>query len=160
MAKQWVLRELDGPLGPVAAEIAQALGVTALTARILVLRGHRDAKGARRFLDADLQDLHDPFLLNGMDAAADRIARAVRDGETIAVFGDYYVDGVTGASLVTLFLRELGAQVLPYVPNRFTEGYGLNLGAVRTLAEAGAKVLITVDCGVTSVEEAALAREL
>ncbi|MCA9771423.1 MAG: single-stranded-DNA-specific exonuclease RecJ [Myxococcales bacterium] len=151
---------MDGPLGPVAAEIAQALGVTALTARILVLRGHRDAKGARRFLDADLQDLHDPFLLNDMDAAADRIARAVRDGETIAVFGDYDVDGVTGASLVTLFLRELGAQVLPYVPNRFTEGYGLNLGAVRTLAEAGAKVLITVDCGVTSVEEAALAREL
>lgn len=157
MAKSWIVREPDLDA---EAQLARELRVTPLTARCLAARGFADPKEADAFLGTSLRSLHDPFLLEGMTEAADRIMAALAGGERIAVFGDYDVDGVTGAALLISFLREVGADPIPYVPSRFTEGYGLTEGAVRTLAERGARVLITVDCGVASVEPVEAARAL
>jgi single-stranded-DNA-specific exonuclease len=101
-----------------------------------------------------------PFLLKGMNEAVIRLRQAIRSGEAIAIYGDYDVDGVAATALLVPTLRDLGAQVIPYIPNRMEEGYGLNEGAVKALAQQGIKLVVTVDCGVRSIKEAALARKL
>ncbi|MCI8475318.1 MAG: single-stranded-DNA-specific exonuclease RecJ [Oscillospiraceae bacterium] len=136
----------------------EAAGIPALCARILSARG-MEPPAAHRFLYEE-QPLHDPFLLKDMDRAVARIRRAIEAGEPIAVYGDYDVDGITATSLLTLFLRREGATVLPYIPNRLEEGYGLNQGAVEALAAQGARLVVTVDCGITAVEEAVQAGSL
>lgn len=104
--------------------------------------------------------LDNPFLLQGMNEAVTRVRQAIRNGEAIAIYGDYDVDGVAATALLVPTLRALGAQVLPYIPNRMEEGYGLNEGAVKALAQQGIKLVVTVDCGVRSTKEAALAHKL
>ena len=103
---------------------------------------------------------HDPSLLPDMDTARDRLSKAVKAGETIGIFGDFDVDGVTATALMAEGLESLGANVIPYIPHRIDEGHGLNKAAVMILKERGASVLITVDCGVTSIDEVSLAQEL
>jgi len=143
-----------------AAAIAAALGLHPLAARILAARGQADAAAAEAFLAARLQDLPDPFSMKGMEAAAARIARAVEAGERIACYGDYDVDGVTSTTLLSGFLRAAGADVTTYVPHRLVEGYGLNREAVAGLAAGGVRLLVTLDCGITSVEEVRAASAL
>ena len=134
-------------------------GFAPLTAMVLASRGIANAGEAHRYLNCDAQ-LHDPFLMTDMDLAAGRVALAMAKGEKIAVFGDYDVDGITSTCLLTDFLRKRGAEVVPYIPGRLEEGYGLNPIAIRQLHGEGVKLIITVDCGITAIEEAKLCRQL
>ncbi len=132
-----------------------------LLRRVLYQRGFRTYDEARAFLEArPPEGTADPFAIRDVDATADRLAVAIRKGESIAVYGDYDVDGVTATALLTQALRRLGASVRPYIPNRFDEGYGLNHGALDTLHAEGVRVVVTVDCGIRSVAEAEHARDL
>jgi single-stranded-DNA-specific exonuclease len=140
-----------------AVALARALKLHPLAARVLAARGHVDPGEAARFLDAPLAELPDPFTMKGMDRAVERISLALARGERIACYGDYDVDGVTSTSLLVGFLRAAGADVVAYVPHRLVEGYGLNAGAVGRLAAEGAKLLVSLDCGITSVEEVRVA---
>ena len=143
-----------------AARLADALGLHPLAARVLAARGLAEPADAEGFLAARLTDLPDPFSMKGMDAAVARIVRAVESGEKIALYGDYDVDGVTSTSLLAGFLRAAGAEVATYVPHRLVEGYGLNTAAVEKLAREGAKLLVTLDCGITSAPEVRAAAAL
>ena len=126
---------------------------------LLYARGIRTDEEARRFLDPSLADLHDPFLLHGMEQTVSLLREAIAAGRTIMVYGDYDADGVCAASILMETLHEEGASLAYRIPSRHTEGYGLNMDAVREIAEK-ASLLITVDCGVSNVEEVALAKEL
>ena len=134
-------------------------GYAPLTAMVLASRGIKDPAGAKDYLDCDCQ-LHDPFLMTDMDRAAGRVGLAITRGEKIAVFGDYDVDGITSTCLLTDFLRSCGADCVSYIPGRLEEGYGLNPIAIHQLHGEGVKLIITVDCGITAVDEAKLCKEL
>jgi single-stranded-DNA-specific exonuclease len=143
-----------------AARLARELGLHPLAARALAGRGLADPDAAARFLDTRLEDLPDPFSMRGMDAAVDRLVRAVEAGESITCYGDYDVDGVTSTALLAGFLEAAGARVGTYTPHRLVEGYGLNTAAVERLAAGGTRVLVSLDCGITSVAEVDAARRL
>lgn len=130
-----------------------------VVAQILYARGLTDPAEARAFLRKEMGP-DDPFDLHGMHRAVDYIRRAIRRGDPIAVYGDFDADGVTATAILVLTLRSLGADVRPYIPHRVREGYGLNPRAVQELATTGIRLLITVDCGVRSPREIALARRL
>ncbi len=134
-------------------------GYAPLSAMVLSCRGMRSAANANSFLSCQCP-LPDPFLLRDMDKAVGRIALAMTRGEKIAVFGDYDVDGITATCLLTHFLRSCGANVVSYIPGRLEEGYGLNPIAIHQLHSEGVELIVTVDCGITAVEEAALCRQL
>ncbi len=151
--KRWIEARGGPESEAAAARLAEALRLHPLAARVLAARGHVDPATAARFLEAPLADLPDPFSMKGMDGAVARIARALDAGERIACYGDYDVDGVTSTSLLTGFLRAAGGDVVTYVPHRLVEGYGLNGDAVARLAGQGVRLLVTLDCGITSVEE-------
>jgi single-stranded-DNA-specific exonuclease len=136
------------------ASLAGELGVDEVTAAVLARRGHDDAGDARRFLDAELPG-HDPFLLGDMGTAVERIRAAVTSGRRICVHGDYDVDGICATALAILLLRELGADVDWHLPSRFEEGYGVSRETLGRLADDGVGLLLTVDCGITAVEEVA-----
>ncbi len=133
--------------------------VPAVVAQLLVCRGIRDPDQARRFLDPKLSALRAPELLPGCWAAAERIHRALRQGRRIVVYGDYDVDGITGTALLCQCLKLLGGNTGYYVPHRIDEGYGLNPEAIRRLAGEKAEIIVSVDCGIGSLAEAAVARE-
>jgi single-stranded-DNA-specific exonuclease len=140
--------------------LAAALHVAPVVAQLLLNRGFDSPEPARRFLDAPLSGLYPPELLPGVAEAADRLFAAVGAGKHVCVYGDYDVDGVTGTAILLQGLRLLGAQVDVYVPHRLEEGYGLNADALRQIATSGAKVIVTVDCGIASVAEAEEAKRL
>ncbi len=131
-----------------------------LMRQILFNRGVRSAAEAERYLQALPPEVNDPFLIKDMDLAVDRLVRAIQQGERIIIYGDYDADGVTATALLLDSFGRLGAQVRPYIPNRFEEGYGLNIEALRTLKEEGADLVVSVDCGIRSLKEAAEARRL
>ncbi len=158
MAKRWRFHPHDSGY---VARLVRELGVTALTAQVLVSRGYRSPEDAAAFLNPRLSDLHDPNDLPGVADATERILRAVESGRRITIYGDYDVDGVAGTSLLWRCLKLLGAAVDYYIPHRLSEGYGLNAEALRTLhAEDPQRLVVTVDCGITAIEEAEVAREL
>ena len=134
-------------------------GYAPLTAMVLSARGIMNPKQAQAYLGCDAP-LHNPFLMKDMDLAAGRVGLAMARGEKIAIFGDYDVDGITATCLLTSFLRRHGANVVSYIPGRLEEGYGLNPIAIHQLHEEGVNLIVTVDCGITAVEEARLCREL
>jgi single-stranded-DNA-specific exonuclease len=136
------------------AQLAQSLGVSAVTAAVLARRGYTDPAEARRFLDGE-QPPHDPFSLGDMAAACDRIRAAIAAGKRICVHGDYDVDGISATALAVLLLRELGADVDWHLPSRFDEGYGLSRGTIGRLADEGCGLVLTVDCGITAAAEVA-----
>jgi single-stranded-DNA-specific exonuclease len=158
--KRWVEAARSPAAEAQAAALSRALGLHLLAARVLVARGQEEPAAATRFLDAPLADLPDPFTMRDMDRAVDRVARAVEAGERIACYGDYDVDGVTSTALVAGFLRAAGADVITYVPHRLVEGYGLNGEAVARLAGRGVKLLVTLDCGIASLDEVRVAAAL
>ncbi len=143
-----------------AAALAKALSLHPLAARVLACRGLAEPAAAERFLAARLADLPDPFSMLGMEAAVARLARAVDGGERIVCYGDYDVDGVTSTALLAGLLRAAGAEVVTYTPHRLVEGYGLNVAAVEKLAAQGARLIVALDCGITSVEEVRAAARL
>ena len=134
-------------------------GYAPLAAMILASRGIATAQAAQEYLRCDAP-LPDPFMMNDMDIAAGRVGLAMSRGEKIAVFGDYDVDGITATCLLTDFLRRQGTDCVSYIPGRLEEGYGLNPLAIRQLHDEGVTLIITVDCGITAVEEAQLCKEL
>ena len=134
-------------------------GYAPLTAMVLSARGMTGPESARQILSCDAP-MPDPFLMTDMDLAAGRVGLAMSRGEKIAVFGDYDVDGITATCLLTDFLRRNGADCVCYIPGRLEEGYGLNPIAIDQLHREGVKLIITVDCGITAVEEAKLCKEL
>lgn len=154
---RWNLRP-PGPAGS-RAELERA-GLPPLCAAVLCARGVDTAPAASAFLAHGPDLLHDPFLLQDMEKAVERISRAIREQETVAVYGDYDVDGITATCLLTQFLRTLGAQVVSYIPDRTEEGYGLNNNAIDALARQGVTLIVTVDCGITAAQEVEYARAL
>jgi single-stranded-DNA-specific exonuclease len=130
-----------------------------LIARLLALRGIDDGDVARTFLDQPA-GMPDPYALPALDVAIERLLKAVRSSETVAIFGDFDVDGVTSAAQLSEAVAGLGGVPMPYVPDRFAEGYGLNVPAIERLQAAGATLLVTADCGTSSVDEVARARAL
>ncbi len=139
--------------------LAEELGLSRATASVLVRRGYADPAEARRFLDAELPE-HDPFELGDMAAACEAIRAAIAAGTKICVHGDYDADGICATALAVLILRELGADAGWHLPSRFDEGYGVGRETLTRLAGEGVGLVLTVDCGVTAVEEVAHARGL
>src|SRR5467141_3867632 len=144
------------------SRLAAELGLLPAVGRALWARGLRDAEAAHRFLEPRLEQLPDPFGLKGIDAAVARIQSALAARESVCVYGDYDVDGVTSTALLVSVLRKLAAcapgvgapaRIDYYVPNRIVEGYGLNLEAMKRLACRGTRLVVSADCGVTAVAE-------
>ncbi|MBQ2767614.1 MAG: DHH family phosphoesterase [Clostridia bacterium] len=134
-------------------ELAEALHLHPLTAKLLVNRGYTTPEEATAFIRNEATLLHDPFLLNDMQKAIDRINRSLKNSERIVIYGDYDVDGVTAVSTLYLYLQDLGADIHYYIPSRSKEGYGLSCAAIERLAADGTKLIITVDTGITAAEE-------
>ena len=151
----WKVSQLEA--GAVNALVGS--GYAPLAAMVLASRGIGDDRQARAYLDCNAP-LLDPFLMTDMDKAAGRVGLAMSRGEKIAVFGDYDVDGITATCLLTDFLRRHGADVVSYIPGRLEEGYGLNPIAIHQLHAEGVKLIVTVDCGITAVNEAELCKQL
>jgi single-stranded-DNA-specific exonuclease len=149
--KRWKLRETPDEKSVLA--LADSLNVSKVLASILIQRGITNFFEAKTFFRPSLDSLHDPFLMDGMHEAAKRVIRALTSNEIICVYGDYDVDGTCSAALMYLFLKELGAKVETYIPNRLTEGYGMSNQSIDYLHDRGVKLLISVDCGITAVEE-------
>lgn len=154
--RKWEVRPLDKER---AAAFAQTYGVPFFLAMLMNIRGLDDAAHLREFL-GEGELLSDPFLLKDMDKAAARITRAVDNMEKIAVYGDYDADGVTSTAMLYSYLETRGADVIFYIPQREGEGYGMNIGAVEYLKEQGVSLIVTVDNGISSVQEVARANEL
>jgi len=146
----WVKRSTDAEI---VNSLTQVLSLSRIAATVLAARGISNEKDARRFLDPTMSQLADPSLFAGIDKAVARLEIALKRGETIGIFGDYDVDGVTSTTLLWEFLEQLGAKVVAVIPNRLSDGYGLSQKGVNRLKEAGAALIVTVDCGITAHEE-------
>ena len=146
--KRWVMSPADGDA---VERLAAELRLPPILARLLVNRGVTEPAAAAAFLEPQFRDLHPPALLPNIDIAAERIARAVRAGEKIMLYGDYDVDGITGTAMLWHTLKTAGADVDSYIPHRVEEGYGLNSDAIDGLIDKGTRLLITVDCGCSAV---------
>ena len=154
--ERWLIPETDDA----AVEALMDAGYPYLVSTVLASRGVVTPEQAAAHLDRERSLVYSPFLMRDMDKAVARIDRALAGGETIAVFGDYDVDGITSTCLLTDYLRSRGAAVLMHIPRRIEEGYGLGCDAIRALAEQGVTLIVTVDCGITGVEETAFAATL
>ena len=148
------------PQAPQARRALEEAGLSPLLSAVLSARGVETAEQAAALLAPEREPLLDPMAMADMDRAARRVRLAVARGERTAVYGDYDVDGITATCLLTQFLREEGLEVIPYIPGRLEEGYGVNREAVAALAGQGVSLIITVDCGITALEETDLARSL
>ncbi len=158
MSKTWRFTPHDPA---VVARLARELKCSPLLAQVLAARGYSTAAGAKSFLRAEIGDLAEPDTLPGLTAAVDRVVEALQASRRITIFGDYDVDGMTSVSLLWHCLTLAGGKVDYYIPSRMEEGYGLNSEALRSLHEEDPdRLVITVDCGIASLAEAELAREL
>lgn len=157
LQKNWLLKEFDRER---VVEISKEFRVSPLTSIILYNRGIRSSEDIAEFLKCDLKSLHDPYLLKDMDKAVERIRKAKENGEKITIYGDYDVDGITSIAILYKYLTSVGFEVDFYVPDRIQEGYGVNRGALDKIKANGTKVVITVDTGITAVDETDYAREI
>lgn len=150
LTKRWIVSE------------AALSGDETLMERVLASRGLTDPEQVEAFLNPSLQGLHDPSLIPDLDRAAERLLAATRDGERIVIYGDYDVDGITATAILFHMLRAIApdCNLDTYVPHRVEEGYGLNSDAIRSIAADGARVVVSVDCGITAIEPARVAREV
>ncbi len=156
--KRWVVK----PQGdtPTVERLSAALGIAPVLANLLVQRGIDTVEKADKFFNPSLADLHDPFLMKDMDKAVERIGQAVRNGEKIMVYGDYDVDGTTAVALVYKFLRQIGHKnLLFYIPDRYTEGYGISIKGIDYAARKGVGLVITLDCGIKATEKIVYAKQ-
>ncbi len=158
MEKRWIFREADEAS---VSRLSEALQLPPLIARLLAHRGVAEPDAARRFLSSSLRsDLPSPFLMTGMERAAERLVTAIARREVICVWGDYDVDGTTGTATLVCFLREIGGNAIYYIPHRIDEGYGLNVEALKQLSARDVGVLISVDCGVSNYKEVEFAQSV
>ncbi|MBR4643302.1 MAG: single-stranded-DNA-specific exonuclease RecJ [Selenomonadaceae bacterium] len=155
MRKKWVVKEADSAS---VQKVAEALGVSELTAKVLYHRGIKDAQSAKNFLEPEAAPFYDPFAMKGMRAAVERITQALDAREKICVYGDYDVDGMSASAILIRTLRRLGAAVESYIPAR-CEGYGLNIPALKKISAEGVTLLISVDCGITNEKEIAAVKD-
>lgn len=157
MNKKWeVCKENKNDIDKISKEN----GLSDLISSILASRGIIEKEAVREFLNPTREDFHDPFLMPDMEKAVDRILKAIQTQEKTIIYGDYDVDGITSITVLKKFLEERNLQVGEYIPNRLNEGYGLNKEAVKKIAEQGYKLIITVDCGISCIEEIKYATEL
>lgn len=154
-SKRWNI----APADPAAEELSGRLKISPLVAQILLNRGLHEPQECQDFLRPSLKCLHDPYAIPGLQKAAERIAQAIRDKQKIIIYGDYDVDGITAASILWHAIQVLGSSAEVYIPHRIDEGYGLNAEAIKQLCDAGAQLIVSVDCGVTAIEQAKVARE-
>jgi len=154
---RWQLATYDEPL---AEEIARSCQISPLVARLLVIRGIDTPERAHSFLRASAEQFRDPFLLDGMSESVARIRAAIAQEEPICIYGDYDADGVSSTALMVHTMRRLGAKFDYYIPNRFKEGYGLNKAALSHLQEQGYKLIVTVDTGISAVEQVEHAKQI
>ena len=150
--KRWVVKPQGNPKA--VAAMAAATGISPVLDNLLVQRGIDTLEKAKKFFNPQLSDLHDPFLMKDMDKAVERVERAVRNREKIMVYGDYDVDGTTAVALVYKFLRQIGHKdLLFYIPDRYTEGYGISTKGIDHAARKGATLIIALDCGIKAIEK-------
>ena len=155
MRKKWIVKEANDTS---VQTVAKALGVSELTAKVLYHRGIRDAQSAKDFLEPEAAAFHDPFKMLGMRDAVDRIKQALATHEKICIYGDYDVDGMSASAILIRTLRKFGADVESYIPAR-SEGYGLNIPALKKISAEGFTLLISVDCGITNEREIAAVKD-
>jgi single-stranded-DNA-specific exonuclease len=154
-SRRWIV----APVNDAAGELAERLKTSPLIAQVLLNRGISEIDDCRAFLSPSLKLLHEPEAIPGVAQAAQRIAQAIRDKQKIVVYGDYDVDGITATSILWHAIRRLGGVCDYYIPHRIDEGYGLNAAAIAQICDQGAQLIITVDCGVTAIEPAGVARD-
>lgn len=159
MIYKWTYEEPTADETAAATALAREVNIHPALGRLLLKRGIKTAAEARRFFRPQLSDLHDPFLMNDMQVAVDRLNQALGRKERIMVYGDYDVDGCTAVALVYKFLSQFYSNVDFYIPDRYEEGYGISRKGIDFAAEMGVKLIIVLDCGIKAVEEVAYARE-
>ena len=166
MTYQWNIRHLTAIEQEIQSRLETELNISSVTARMLVVRGIQTAEEARAFVRPSLDKLHDPFLMKDMDKAVERLHQAITQNEKILIYGDYDVDGTTAVALMYRFLQKLVSNLSPltfnldyYIPDRYTEGYGVSTQGIDYAAEQGCKLVITLDCGIKAVEKIAYAAE-
>ena len=166
MTYQWNIRHLTAIEQEIQSRLETELNISSVTARMLVVRGIQTAEEARAFVRPSLDKLHDPFLMKDMDKAVERLHQAITQNEKILIYGDYDVDGTTAVALMYRFLQNLASNLSPltfnldyYIPDRYTEGYGVSTQGIDYAAEQGCKLIITLDCGIKAVEKIAYAAE-
>ena len=157
MRKKWEYKELEEKK---IKEIEKKFNVPELLATVLVNRGIVDEDEIRVFLNPTRNDFHDPYLMPDMEIAVERILKAIKNQEKVIIYGDYDVDGITSITVLKKFLKTCGLEVDYYIPNRLNEGYGLNKNALDKIKEGGYTLIITVDCGISAIEEITYANEL
>lgn len=157
MNKKW---EINRPDEEKVREIENKYQINSLLAKILVNRGITTEKQIQQFLNPTRKDFYDPYLMPDMEKAVDRILKAIENKEKVLIYGDYDVDGITSVTVLKSFLEERGLKVDEYIPNRLDEGYGLNKPAVEKIAEEKYTLMITVDCGISAIEEVKYANNL
>ena len=150
LKKIWVYQDFDGKA---VEKLAEEAGISRMLAKVFVSRGIEDSGYVKAFLNPDISRMHDPFLMDGMEAAVGRILKALENDEEILIYGDYDVDGVISTSILYRFLCSLGIRVQYYIPDRMEDGYGLTMPVTEKIMEMNISLMITVDCGITSVEE-------
>lgn len=153
----WNEREQDDVI---IEELSQKHNISLITARLLYNRKILEDREVNLFLNPTFDNFHDPYLLKGMETAVDRIIKAKKNDEKLIIYGDYDVDGITSTSVLVMFMRECGFNVDYYIPNRLEEGYGINTDAIKKLKEQGTDLIVTVDTGITAVEQAKVCNEL
>ncbi len=157
MNKKWQIYETDEDK---VEELKEKYKINNLLATILVNRGITSEEKIRQFLEPTRQDFYDPYLMKDMEIAVERIVKAIERKEKVIIYGDYDVDGITSTTVLKKFLKDLGLEVSYYIPNRLNEGYGLNKTAVEKIVNEGYSLMITVDCGITGIEEIDYANSL
>ena len=157
MNKKWQINEVDDEI---VEKIKNEFNLSKLVASIIASKGMKNQDEIEVFLHPRRNDFHDPFLLPDMEKAVDRIVKAINNNEKVAIYGDYDVDGITSSTVLHRFLKDRGLDTDIYIPNRLSEGYGLNSNEINKIAETGHTLIITVDCGITGKEEVALAKAL
>ncbi|MCW8994229.1 MAG: DHH family phosphoesterase, partial [Psychromonas sp.] len=156
--KRWKIKDVSDELS--VQRLADSLNISPILARLLVLRNIMTFNEARQFFRPSLDSLHDPFLMDQMEAATTRVITALTENQKICIYGDYDVDGTCATALLYMSLKELYANVAFYIPRRLEEGYGLSTSAMDAVKEMGTDLMIAVDCGITAIEETNYAKEL
>ncbi|HMU42574.1 MAG TPA: single-stranded-DNA-specific exonuclease RecJ [Ignavibacteriaceae bacterium] len=156
LQKRWTLKETNHDFA--VSALADSLNIPEVLSGLLVQRGVNNFYDAKKFFRPSLDFLYDPFLMNGMEEATSRVIKAITENELICVYGDYDVDGTCATALLYMFLKELDAKIEFYIPQRLIEGYGISKTGIENIHDKGASLLISVDCGITAIDETSLAK--
>ena len=158
LQKRWKIKEITDDYS--VKSLADSLNISEVLARLLIHRDIKNFSQSKFFFRPTIDSLHDPFSMDGMETATTRVIQALTENQAICIYGDYDVDGTCSTALLYMFLKELGANVEYYIPKRLTEGYGISRSGIEFVRSRNASLLISVDCGITAVEETKYANEL